>query len=63
MTPYQKHKELNHKMGRYSPNGIDIIEECDTCGARFLWHPGDEYAPISLRYKVIADTTKQKVNQ
>ncbi len=57
-------------MGRYSPNGIDIVEECDPCGARFPWHPGDKYAygypvgiPISLGYKVIADTTKQKVNR
>jgi hypothetical protein len=46
-TPYEEHAELNHHMTRYSPNGIDIIEECSECGARFLHNPSIGY-PISL---------------
>ena len=51
-TPYEKHKKLGHKMGRYSPNGITIIEECEDCGARFLHNPCDKY-PVTMRHLVI----------
>ncbi len=39
-TPYAEHavRPCAPTMTRYSPNGIDIIEECD-CGARFLHNP------------------------
>ncbi len=39
MTPYQKHKNLNHKTTYFSPNGVDQIEECLDCGMRFLHNP------------------------
>lgn len=47
VTPYQKHAALNHApMSRYSPNSVDIIEECD-CGARFMHNPCIGY-PVTL---------------
>jgi len=46
MTPYQAHEKLGHKPTRYSPDGMDIIEECE-CGARFLF-PALSDRPISL---------------
>lgn len=40
MTPYQHHATLSHAdMSRYSPDGFVQIEECPTCGCRWLWHP------------------------
>ncbi len=49
MTPNEKHETLGHPpMTRYSPNGVDIIEECETCGARFLHNPAIGY-PVSMR--------------
>lgn len=47
-TPYNRHAALGHKMGRYSPNGVDIIEECDECKARFLHNPAIGY-PVTIR--------------
>jgi len=47
MTPYQKHAQLDHKTSRYSPNGIDIIEECDECHMRFLHNPAIGY-PVTI---------------
>lgn len=44
MTPYEAHKALSHATSRYSPNGIDTIEECIECGRRWLFHPTDEYS-------------------
>jgi len=46
-TPYQQHEVLNHKMTRYSPNSVDIIEECSDCGMRFLHNPCIGY-PVTL---------------
>ena len=48
MTPYQQHEKLHHKMSRSSPNGLDIIEECEECPARFLHTRTVDY-PITLR--------------
>lgn len=50
-TPYESHKQLSHEISRMSPNSIDIIEECSTCGARFLMPNAfnAEKHPISLR--------------
>lgn len=39
MTPYRLHEMKEHKITRYSPNGVDIIEECEECKARFLHNP------------------------
>ena len=50
MTPYQNHDRLgHHRMTWYSPNGVDIIEECSEpgCGARFLHTPAIGH-PITL---------------
>lgn len=47
MTPYEKHAALNHKISRNSPNGVDIIETCLTCGAKWLHNPCYGY-PISM---------------
>ncbi len=49
MTPYRNHERLGHNMTRYSPNGVDIIEECSEpgCGARFLHNPAIDH-PITL---------------
>lgn len=49
MTPYQTHETLGHAVTRYSPNGIDVIEECSVCGARYLLAPG--HAPATMRRK------------
>lgn len=50
MTPYERHQQRNHQMTRYSPNGVDIIEECTNCGARWLHNPAIGY-PVTLRPK------------
>ena len=51
MTPYQKHKQANHKESRYSENGINIIVEClDGCGLSFIMPfkgQADQY-PVSF---------------
>tara|TARA_Y100000310_G_scaffold345758_1_gene469365 strand:- start:4058 stop:4258 length:201 start_codon:yes stop_codon:yes gene_type:complete len=47
-TPYEKHSKLKHKVSSHSPNGYDIIIECEECPQRFLIHPGDKY-PISMK--------------
>ena len=51
ITPYEKHLRLGHKVVRYSPNGIDLIEECKECVYRFLHTPGRDY-PVKLRIRV-----------
>lgn len=48
MTPYQQHRKLGHPTTWSSPNGVDKIEECETCGARFMHAAGDPW-PISMR--------------
>jgi hypothetical protein len=50
-TPYEKHSKLGHKTVRHSPNGIDIIEECTTCGMRWLHNPSVGY-PVTMSPKV-----------
>jgi len=35
-TPFEKCKELKHKRTRFSPNGIEIIEECETCDRKWI---------------------------
>lgn len=58
MTPYQLHETLDHgPMGRHSPNGIDVIEECDKCGARFLHNPCIGY-PVSMSYMPVTPTKR-----
>lgn len=57
MTPYRLHDALNHHMTRYSPNSVDIIEECTDCGARFLHNPDSEY-PITLDSMPMAERTE-----
>jgi len=57
MTPYEKHQELKHKMTRYSPDGFVIIEECATCGMRFLHHPFIEF-PITLQPLTLKEEPK-----
>jgi len=52
LTPYQRHEGLGHHMARHSPNGVDIIEECSDCGARFLHNPCFDF-PISLSYVTV----------
>ena len=47
MTPYELHESMGHRMTRYSPNGVDIIEECQDCGLRFLHNPSIGY-PVTL---------------
>lgn len=47
MTPYEIHKTLNHRMSRLSPNSIDIIEECQECGQRWLHNPSIGY-PVTM---------------
>ena len=54
-TPYQLHGQLGHHTTTFSPNGIDIIEECETCGARFLHNPAIGY-PVSMRCLTIAQS-------
>ena len=46
MTPYQQHSERGHRMTAYSPNGVDIVEECE-CGVRFLHNPAIGH-PVTL---------------
>lgn len=46
MTPYQAHQATGHATVRTSPNGVDVIEECPSCGVRFL-HAVDG-PPLSL---------------
>ena len=48
MTPYQKHAKLKHKTSQYSPNGVDIIEECEDCYMQFLHTPAIGY-PVTIR--------------
>lgn len=47
-TPYENHKEWNHKTTWVSHNGIDKVEECAECLARFLHRGGVDEPPISL---------------
>jgi len=60
MTPYQKHNLLNHQTSRYSPNGIDTLEECEDCGMRFLHSVAFGY-PITLdrNYKKLIDDQRK----
>lgn len=47
MSPYQLHEQQQHPpMTRHSPNGVDIVEECQ-CGARFIHNPAIGY-PVTL---------------
>lgn len=48
MTPFEQHATLGHDMTRSSPDGVDMIDECDTCGMRWLHKPAIAY-PITLR--------------
>ena len=46
-TPYEQHAQAGHApMARHSPNGVDIVEECD-CGMRWLHNPAIGY-PVTL---------------
>lgn len=54
MTPYQVHQTLNHHMSRHSPNGYDIIEECDDCGQRWQHNPSIGY-PVTLATREVFD--------
>lgn len=47
MTPYQIHQTLNHHVSRHSPNAVDIIEECQECGQRWLHNPSIGY-PVTM---------------
>ncbi len=53
-TPFLRHEDLRHKVTAHSPNGVDRIEECDECPARFLWNPAIGYW-VSLPPKGGAD--------
>jgi hypothetical protein len=53
-TPYENHAALDHSFSRYSPNGFDLIEECDDCPMRFLRSPTCIY-PITLRPMTIKE--------
>lgn len=55
-TPYKNHATLNHHLSRYSPNGVDIIEECDDCGQRWLHNPSIGYPVTLYPTKHIDDT-------
>ena len=50
MTPYQKHIEANHHELRHSPNGINIIVECEQC--QLAWQLPHKYQqdqnPVTL---------------
>lgn len=48
MTPYEIHKTLDHQMQPYSPDGYQLIEECLTCGQRWLHDPIVSY-PITMQ--------------
>ena len=43
-TPYEYHQELKHRTTFVSHNGIDKVEECTQCPAKFLFHHADSYA-------------------
>lgn len=48
-TPYEIHKEKKHNDTSYSPNGIDKIIECQTCGIKWLFTPSHSQAvPITI---------------
>ena len=62
-TPYENHVELEHgPMTRHSPNGIDIIEECDECGARFMHTPSLDY-PITMPHILNANRSVTSVTK
>ena len=46
-TPYEIHATLNHETSRYSPDGLETIEECDDCGQRWQHNPVIGY-PVTL---------------
>ena len=52
-TPYQVHATLNHSMSRYSPDSVQVIEECGDCGQRWLHDPVIGY-PVTLSVAAIA---------
>jgi hypothetical protein len=52
MTPYEKHGQAGHRTTRYSPNGIDVVEECLDCSARWLHNPCIGY-PVAMRDKAL----------
>lgn len=52
MTPYQQHQKLGHATTWHSPDGVDKIEECNECGARYMHAAGDPW-PISLRPRLV----------
>ena len=48
LSGYERHAQLvGHKIVRFSPDAHDIIEECVTCGQRWLFQPEREY-PLTL---------------
>ena len=48
MTPYEQHEKQGHgPMTRSSPDGFQIIEECEDCGGRWLHDPLIGY-PVTL---------------
>ena len=59
-TPYTQHAKFGHHMSRYSPNGYDIIEECDVCGMRWLHHPGDKY-PVTMHPRAVGGKRRRAV--
>ena len=57
-TPYELHEELKHEMTIYSPDGMNKIEECLTCGKRWLWHHASyKPYPITLDPKPVKELT------
>jgi len=50
-TPYEKHQDLaGHPTTRHSPDGFLVVEECSTCGQRWIlpnFVDGNQY-PISI---------------
>ena len=46
-TPYENHTELKHKTSFISHDGINKVEECTECLARFLWYH-DSGSPTTL---------------
>ena len=47
MTPYEQHALLEHALTKYSPNGVDLIEQCTVCAAQWLWLSTLDY-PLPL---------------
>jgi hypothetical protein len=47
-TPYETHASHKHHVTTHSPNGIDLIEECTECPARFLVHHTEPEFPRQL---------------